>query len=233
MRLLVAEDEVELAKGLKYILEAKHFSVDIVSNGEEALYYAQTIDFDGIILDIMMPKLSGLEVLQQLRAAGNQTPILLLTARSQLEDKVSGLDLGADDYLTKPFDMPELLARVRSMLRRQPTFLDSTLVYGDIELDRQTYELRIKGKTDATEVLNNREFQLLELLMLNTQQLLSKETIMERIWGLDSDAEINVVWVNISSLRKRLQKLNSTVQISAVRGLGYKLNEQASGDLHD
>lgn len=220
MKLLLAEDEKDLAKGLKAILEHNKYIVDVVHDGEDALYYAQTEHYDCLILDVMMPKKSGFEVLFQLRKEGNQTPILLLTAKNQLEDKVTGLDLGADDYLTKPFDTPELLARIRSVLRRPNNFVSEILTVGDCILDRSSYQLQANGKQVT---LNNKEFQLIEMFFLNNNQVLSKELIMDRIWGLESEAEINVVWVNISSLRKKLQQLNSKVKISAQRGLGYTL----------
>ena len=220
MRLLVAEDEKDLARGITAILEYNHYAVDTVHDGEDVLFYAESTDYDGIILDIMMPKKSGLEVLEALRKRGNKTAILLLTAKNQIEDKVTGLDLGADDYLTKPFDMKELLARVRSMLRRPNTFVHSDIEFADLTLNRDRITLACNGQEVS---LNNREFQLMEMFLLNSEQVLSKELIMERIWGLDSEAEINVVWVNISSLRKKLQTLQSIVKISASRGLGYKL----------
>lgn len=220
MKLLLAEDEKDLAKGLKAILEHNKYIVDVVHDGEDALYYAQTEHYDCLILDVMMPKKSGFEVLFQLRKEGYQTPILLLTAKNQLEDKVTGLDLGADDYLTKPFDTPELLARIRSVLRRPNNFVSEILTVGDCILDRSSYQLQANGKQVT---LNNKEFQLIEMFFLNNNQVLSKELIMDRIWGLESEAEINVVWVNISSLRKKLQQLNSKVKISAQRGLGYTL----------
>lgn len=221
MRLLLAEDEKDLARALTAILEHHKYMVDVVHNGDDALFYAESAEYDGIILDVMMPKKNGFEVLETLRKQGNHTPILLLTAKNQLEDKVSGLDLGADDYLTKPFDTPELLARVRSMLRRPATFISDTITFEDLVLDRSNYVL----KTQVAEVaLNNREFQLMEMFFLNHNQVLSKELIMDRIWGLESEAEINVVWVNISSLRKKLQQIQSKVKISAQRGLGYKLD---------
>ncbi|MBD3950010.1 response regulator transcription factor [Tuanshanicoccus lijuaniae] len=220
MRLLLAEDEKDLAKALAAILKHHNYEVDVVHDGEDALYYAESAEYDGLILDIMMPKKTGLEVLDTLRKRDVQTPILLLTAKNQLEDKVKGLDSGADDYITKPFDTPELLARVRSMLRRPAVYVSDTLTVGDVTLDRSNYLLQANGQEVS---LNNREFQLMEMFFLNSNQVLSKELIMDRIWGLESEAEINVVWVNISSLRKKLQQLGSNVKISAQRGLGYKL----------
>ena len=220
MRLLLAEDELDLAKGIQAILKHHHYDVDHVADGEEALLYARSMEYDGLILDVMMPKKSGFDVLAALRREGSQVPTLLLTAKNQIEDKVQGLDLGADDYLTKPFDMQELLARIRSMLRRPANLVDNDLRYGDLILYRQRASLAV-GAAELT--LNKREFQLMEMLLLNQQQVLSSDLIMERIWGLDSDAEINVVWVNISSLRKKLQQLSSKVTIKASRGPGYQL----------
>ena len=205
MRLLIAEDELDLAKGIQAILKHHHYDVDHVADGEEALLYARSMEYDGLILDVMMPKKSGFDVLKTLRSEGSQVPTLLLTAKNQIEDKVQGLDLGADDYLTKPFDMQELLARIRSMLRRPANLVENDLRYGDLTLYRQRASLAVGA---AELALNKREFQLMEMF---------------RIWGLDSDAEINVVWVNISSLRKKIQQLGSKVTIKVSRGLGYQL----------
>lgn len=220
MRLLLAEDELDLAKGIQAILKHHHYDVDYVADGEEALLYARSMEYDGLILDVMMPKKSGFDVLKILRSEGSQVPTLLLTAKNQIEDKVQGLDLGADDYLTKPFDMQELLARIRSMLRRPANLVEIDLRCGDLTLYRQRASLAVGADELA---LNKREFQLMEMFMMNQQQVLSTDLIMERIWGLDSDAEINVVWVNVSSLRKKLQQLGSKVTIKASRGLGYQL----------
>lgn len=220
MRLLLAEDELDLAKGIQAILKHHHYDVDHVADGEEALLYARSMEYDGLILDVMMPKKSGFDVLKILRSEGSQVPTLLLTAKNQIEDKVQGLDLGADDYLTKPFDMQELLARIRSMLRRPANLVENDLRCGDLTLYRHRASLAVGADELA---LNKREFQLMEMFMMNQQQVLSTDLIMERIWGLDSDAEINVVWVNVSSLRKKLQQLGSKVTIKASRGLGYQL----------
>lgn len=220
MRLLLAEDEKDLARALEAILTHHKYMVDVVHDGQDALYYAQTQEYDGLILDVMMPKKSGFEVVEALRQAGSQVPILLLTAKNQVEDKVSGLDLGADDYLTKPFDTPELLARIRSMLRRPANFVSDTADLAGLVLDRSNFKMIYQGQEV---LLNNKEFQLMDLFFLNKNQVLSKEQIMDRIWGLESEAEINVVWVNISSLRKKLQAIQAPIQISAQRGLGYKL----------
>ncbi|HFI0463620.1 TPA: response regulator transcription factor [Streptococcus suis] len=220
MRLLLAEDEKDLARALEAILTHNKYQVDLVHDGQDALYYAQNHDYDGLILDVMMPKKSGFEVVQALRQAGSQVPILLLTAKNQVEDKVSGLDLGADDYLTKPFDTPELLARIRSMLRRPANLVLDTADLAGLVLDRSNYKMTYQGREV---LLNNKEFLLMALFFTNKNQVLSKEQIMDKVWGYESEAEINVVWVNISSLRKKLQSLEAPVQISVQRGLGYKL----------
>lgn len=220
MRLLLAEDEKDLARALEAILTHNKYQVDLVHDGQDALYYAQNHDYDGLILDVMMPKKSGFEVVQALRQAGSQVPILLLTAKNQVEDKVSGLDLGADDYLTKPFDTPELLARIRSMLRRPANLVLDTADLAGLVLDRSNYKMTSQGREV---LLNNKEFLLMDLFFTNKNQVLSKEQIMDKVWGYESEAEINVVWVNISSLRKKLQSLEAPVQISVQRGLGYKL----------
>ena len=222
MRLLLAEDEKELSAALTAVLEHNHYSVDAVYDGQDALDYALTENYDGIILDIMMPKKSGLEVLAELRRSNINTPILMLTAKSEVNDRVTGLDTGADDYLTKPFAMSELLARIRAMTRRRSEFSPNVLSMGRITLNRANFEL---SGEKASYRLGNKEFQMLEMLMSNPGRLISTEQFMERIWGYDSDAEINVVWVYISSLRKKLSSIGANVQIKAVRGAGYLLEE--------
>lgn len=221
MRLLLAEDEHELSNALVAVLKHNNYSVDAVYNGIDALDYAQADNYDGIIMDIMMPGMSGLEVLREIRRKGNPIPVLLLTAKSQLEDKVTGLDAGADDYLTKPFAMSELLARVRAMTRRQSAAAPSNeLAFGDISLSRSTFEL--SGKKGSTR-LSNKEFQMLEYMMQNPNMLISTERFLEKIWGYDTESEISVVWVYISYLRKKLQSVGSKVTIRAARGSGYSL----------
>ncbi len=220
MKILLAEDEKELSNALVMLLEHNNYIVDAVYDGEDAFSYAQEVDYDIIILDVMMPKLNGYQVLSKLREKNCKAPILMLTAKSHVDDKVTGLELGADDYLTKPFEMKELLARIKALLRRPAEFNSDILEFGDIFLDRNTYKLVCK-KQEA--VLNKKEFQTMELLILNSKQILSKDLIMDKIWGYESDAEINVVWVNISSLRKKLLKLNSKVNIASIRGLGYRI----------
>ena len=223
MRLLLSEDEHELSNALVTVLKHNNYSVDADYNGQDALDYLETGNYDGAILDIMMPKLDGLTVLKTIRLHGNPVPVLLLTAKSEIDDRVMGLDCGADDYLTKPFSMKELLARIRAMTRRKTDTTDSVLRFGDIELDRSTYQL--SRKTDSIR-LANKEYQMLEMLMINPGQIISTEQFMDKIWGYDSDAELNVVWVYISYLRKKLSSLDSTIQIKATRGLGYSLEEK-------
>ncbi|MBR2561191.1 MAG: response regulator transcription factor [Eubacterium sp.] len=220
MRLLLAEDEKSLSRALIKILEHGKYSVDAVYDGEEALDYLESGEYDGVILDIMMPKKDGLEVLHTIRKQGNTVPVLLLTAKSEIDDKVKGLDLGANDYLTKPFAPPELLARIRAMTRTMSSQLDSSLRVGNITLNTSSYEL--SSPSDSFR-LANKEFQMMEMLMSNPKQLISTERFMERIWGYDSEAEINVVWVYISYLRKKLSALNANVAIKATRNAGYSL----------
>ncbi len=225
MRLLLAEDEKELSHALVTVLLHNNYSVDAVYNGQDALDYINMGNYDGAILDIMMPKMDGITVLKKVRASGNQIPILMLTAKAEIDDRVLGLDCGADDYLTKRFSMKELLARLRAMTRRQTTAADTTLSYGNITLDRGTYML--SSKTESLR-LASKEFQMLEMLLANPGQVISTEQFMDKIWGYDSDAEQNIVWVYISYLRKKLTALQANIGIKAVRGLGYTLEE-----LHD
>lgn len=222
MRLLIAEDELDLAEVLTAFLEKNQYAVDAVHDGAAALDYASTGEYDAIILDIMMPKLDGLEVLTRLRDAGVSTPVMLLTARGEKDDRVAGFNAGADDYLPKPFAPDELLARVRAMLRRTGDYKPPVLRFGDLELDCGSSTLRCG---ERTEWLSGREFQVMELFMRSPQVILSAERIMERVWGWDTEAEINVVWVHISNLRKKLSAAGSTVNIRASRGLGYSLED--------
>lgn len=222
MKLLLCEDERELSNALRAILRHNNYTVDAVYDGEDALSYAEADNYDGIILDIMMPKMSGLEVLSTLRRHGNNTPVLMLTAKSQTEDKIAGLDLGADDYLAKPFDMGELLARVRAVTRRGTGTASDTITYGDLSLNKQNFELSTAKESIR---LGGKEYGIIELLISNPASLISTEKIMERVWGYDSETEINVVWVYISSLRKKLAQIGSTVEIKASRGLGYTLEK--------
>ena len=223
MRLLLAEDEKELSKALCAVLKHNNYSVDAVYNGQDALDYGLCENYDGIILDIMMPKMNGLDVLRRLREKGVSTPVLILTAKSELEDKIAGLDTGADDYLTKPFAMGELLARIRALTRRKSEFSPDLLSFGNITLNRATFEL---ASGESSLRLGNKEFQMLEMLLSNPGRLISTEQFMEHIWGYETEAEINVVWVYISYLRKKLTSLGASVEIKAVRGVGYTLEEK-------
>lgn len=221
MRILFAEDEISLARAIVRILEKNNYSADAVHNGVDALNYLETGNYDAAILDIMMPKMDGITVLKKLRESGNPIPVIMLTAKSEVDDKVLGLDSGANDYLTKPFDTKELLARIRVMTRTQ-TSVNSTLHFGNITLDRATFEL---SSPTGNFRLANKEFQMMEILMSDPQHLISTERLMERIWGYDADAEINVVWGYISYLRKKLTALHANIQIKATRNAGYSLEE--------
>lgn len=219
MKLLYAEDEQAMSEAVVDILTYHNYIVDAVYDGAEALDYARTERYDGIILDIMMSKMSGLEVLQILRAEGCRTPVLLLTAKAEVEDQVQGLDLGADDYLPKPFSMQLLLARVRAMLRRREEFTPDVLTRGDLSLNQQTFELSCRGESV---VLPKLEYQMMELLM-RSPGYLSTEDLLVKVWGYETDAELGTVWVYISYLRKRLAALHANVTITAKRNVGYRL----------
>lgn len=222
MRLLLAEDEQELSQALTAILKHNNYSVDAVYNGQDALDYLETGIYDGVILDIMMPKIDGITVLKNIRANGNNVPVIILTAKSEIDDLVLGLDSGADDYLTKPFTTRELLARIRAVTRRKNSMADTSLTFKNLSLNRTTYELSTPQKTIK---LANKDFQILEMMMENPKQIISAEMFMEKIWGFNSDAEINVVWVYISNLRKKLASLNADAQIKVARNIGYYLEE--------
>ena len=222
MRILVADDEPEMTMVLEDLLRREHYSVDVVHDGQDALDYGLAENYDCLVLDVMMPKLDGIQVLQALRARNIDTPVLLLTARGQIEDRVTGLDSGADDYLPKPFDNRELAARVRALTRRGGEYTPSVLAAGNVALDCSTFELKCGS---AGIRLGNKEFQMLELLMRRKGRLISTEQFMEHIWGYDSDAEINVVWAYISYLRRKLEAVGANVRIAARRGQGYLLEE--------
>ena len=221
MRLLLAEDERDLSRVLVTILQHNHYTVDPVFDGEDALAYLESGLYDAAILDIMMPKLDGIAVLKRARAKGVKIPILMLTAKAEVDDKVLGLESGANDYLTKPFATKELLARIRAMTRGRDA-QDSSLSFADLTLNRATFELSGGGSSIR---LPNKEYQMMELLMQNPHHVISTERFMEKIWGLDSDAELNVVWVYISYLRKRIATLSGRVQIRSNRNLGYSLED--------
>ena len=222
MRLLFAEDEKSLSRAITAILKNNHYEVDAVYDGEEALAYLECGTYDGAILDIMMPKKDGLTVLKEIRRQGINTPVLMLTAKAEIDDRVLGLDSGANDYLTKPFAAPELLARIRAMTRTQMTQNASSLSFGNLSLNQTSFEL---SSPSASYQLTNKEFQLLELLMATPGQVISSDRLFEKIWGYESDADPSVIWVYISYLRKKLTALNASVRIRAIRNAGYRLEE--------
>ncbi|MBQ8899118.1 MAG: response regulator transcription factor [Clostridia bacterium] len=222
MRVLLAEDEKSLARALVKIFAANNFSADAVYDGRDALDYIESGSYDAAVLDVMMPGMDGFEVLRELRRKGNTVPVLMLTARSEVEDKVNGLDLGANYYLTKPFDARELVAALRAITRKGGE-TDSTLRLGNTLLDRSTYELSAPGGSFR---LANREFQMMEMFMSAPRKIISGERFMEVIWGFDSDAEMSVVWAYISYLRKKLSALGSDLSIKVHRNAGYSLEEQ-------
>lgn len=217
MRILLAEDEKALAKAIIKILEKNNYSADAVYNGDDALVYIKSGNYDVAILDIMMPKKDGITVLKEIRLSGNRIPIIMLTAKSEIEDRVLGLDSGADDYLPKPFDSRELLARIRAVTRAK-TETGTKLSLGNITLDRVTFEL---SSPTGSFRLANKEFQMMEYFLSNPKRIFSAEQLMEKIWGFDSETEINVVWVYISYLRKKLTALGADIQIKASRNAGY------------
>lgn len=220
MKLLIAEDEKSLSRALTVLLEKNGYAADAVFDGGEALAYLENGDYDGLILDIMMPGADGFEVLRRIRESGNAIPVLMLTARSEVDDKVAGLDGGANDYLTKPFSAKELLARIRAMTRGKGAVCGSMLKAGNISLNQATNELSSAGGSFR---LTNKEFQVMEFLMQNQGNLIPSERLLEKVWGYDADVEINVVWVYISYLRKKLEALHANVQIKAARNAGYTL----------
>ena len=221
MRILLAEDERSLSRAVLALLEKNNYSADAVYDGQEALEYLEAGNYDALILDLMMPKMDGITVLRTLRERGNPIPVLILTAKSEVDDKVLGLDTGANDYLTKPFSTQELMARIRAMTRSQSGGqVTSRLTFGNITLDQATFEL---SSPTGSFRLANKEFQMMELLMRNPRQLIPTERFLERIWGYDSDVELSVVWVYISYLRKKLSALRANIQIKVTRNAGYSL----------
>ena len=218
MRILLAEDEKEMSNAIVAVLKHEHYSVDAVYDGQDALDYLETGLYDGAILDIMMPKMDGVSVLKEIRKQGMDVPVILLTAKSEIDDKVEGLDAGADDYLTKPFAMKELLARLRAITRRQGEVTDQIMEFSNLKLDRSTFMISTeKGSLR----LANKEFQMLEMLLSNPGQIISTDQFMDKIWGYDTETELNVVWVYVSYLRKKLSKIGAKVNIKAARGVGY------------
>lgn len=219
MRILLAEDERSLARALIKIFQKNNYSADAVYNGVDALEYLSMGNYDVAIFDVMMPKMDGITALRKLRASGNKIPVLILTAKSEIDDKVMGLDSGANYYLTKPFDTKELLAAIRTITRNTAE-VDSKLRFGNISLDRATYTLA--GESGSFR-LANKEFQMMEMLISNPGHMISAEQFMEHIWGFDNDEEINVVWVYVSYLRKKLTALGANVTIKSSRNIGYSL----------
>ena len=220
MRILLADDEIELARGLKYILEKNMFTVDIVHNGRDAFEYAASGQYDGLVLDVMMPEIDGVDVINRLRAKNIKTPAMMLTAKSEVEDRVRGLEAGADDYLSKPFATAEFVARVKALVRRNEAYVSDRLVFSDTELDCSRYVILCRGEEEQ---LNNKEFQIAELFFRNPHHVFSAEHIMNRVWNEDSKADIDVVWTYIGFIRKKLKSLNAQIEIRTVRGAGYML----------
>ncbi|MGN0165999.1 MAG: response regulator transcription factor [Lachnospiraceae bacterium] len=220
MRLLLAEDEKDLSSALTAVLTKNNYTVDAVYNGADAYDYAVNTEYDGIILDIMMPVMDGLTALKKMRQKGISTPVILLTAKGEVEDRIEGLDAGADDYLPKPFVMQELLARLRAITRRKGDIVPDNVRFGDIELNLSAAALSGNGRSFR---LTHKEFQVMETFMSQPGTLISTERLLDKIWGYDADVELNVVWVTISSLRKKLAQMESIVVITAVRGIGYTL----------
>lgn len=220
MHLLIVEDNERLARTIEDLLHENGYSCDVVYDGIAGYDYSKSDSYEVIILDLMLPGMSGFEILRKIRSEGVSTPVLILTAKSELEDRIHGLDYGADYYLTKPFNNNELLACLRALLRRQPQYISATLEFGDLQLISDLGELHCGNKSLA---LNPKEMELMKLLMVNINTLISKDTIIQKIWGYDSSASFNNVEAYISFLRKKLTLLNSTVQISSVRKMGYRL----------
>ena len=222
MKLLFAEDDPDVSRSVTALLTRSHYSVDPVSNGYDALTYLTGGDYDACIMDIMMPGMNGDEVVRKARAAGSQVPVIMLTAMGEVEDRINGLDAGADDYLAKPFDGGELLARIRALLRRHESYSPDVVTYGDLTLNRSTFALSCHEKSVS---LSNKAFQMMEMLILSPGRIISVDEFMQHIWGWDSESEINVVWVNISTLRKQLSSMDSKTAIKVVRGAGYRLEK--------
>ena len=220
MRILIAEDEVATAKALKVLLEKAKYSVDIVHNGDDAWSYISSGSYEVVVLDIMMPGMNGMEVLGKMRKERISTPVLMLTAKSEIEDRVAGLEAGADDYLPKPFATSELIARIKALGRRSENYSDLEMQAGNLLLDGNRYEMRVEDKSIS---LTNKEYQLMELFIQHPKHVFSTDHLMEKIWGLDSDSDIDVVWTHIGYVRKKLRELNANVEIKTIRGAGYSL----------
>ncbi|MBR3636093.1 MAG: response regulator transcription factor [Lachnospiraceae bacterium] len=220
MRILIAEDEIATAKAIKLLLEKAKYTVDIVHNGIDAWDYISAGSYEVIVLDIMMPGMSGLEVLSRIRKNGMSTPVLMLTAKAEIEDRVAGLEAGADDYLPKPFATNELIARIKALGRRSENYSDSIKKAGNLVLDGNRYEMRVNGSSVS---LTNKEYQLMELFILHPGYVFSTEHLMDKIWGFDTNSDIDVVWTHIGFVRKKLRSINADVEIKTIRGSGYSL----------
>ncbi len=227
MRVLIAEDETATARALKILLEKTKYSVDIVHTGTDAWDYISAASYDVVVLDIMMPGMSGIDVLKRMRTENIKTPVLLLTAKAEIEDRIEGLDAGADDYLPKPFASGELIARVRALSRRSGNYSDSRMSAGNLVLDGNRYEMRVG---DNSVSLTNKEFQLMELFMKHPGYVFSADHLMERIWGLDTDSDIDVVWTHIGYVRKKLRSIGADIEIKTIRGAGYQLVSLGAGE---
>ena len=223
MRLLLVEDNKDLSKALKTILERNHYTVDVVDNGIDGVNYALSDNYDGMILDVMLPGKNGFEVLEKIRSEERKIPIIMLTAKSGIGDKVEGLDLGADDYLAKPFDVSELLARIRAMLRRKEIFKSSNFEFNNLLLNDKTYELVYNNQNKK---LARKEYQIMEMLIEFPNEVVSSVQFIEHIWGWNTDIENNVIWVYISNLRTYLKELNAPFDIKTIRGVGYLLGDK-------
>lgn len=227
MRVLLADDEQDMAYALEAMLKREHYAVDVVFDGKAALEYGETGNYDCLVLDVMMPEIDGVEVVRQIRDRGLATPILLLTAKSEPEDRVVGLDAGADDYLPKPFDMAEFLARVRALTRRSEAYIPSTMQAGDLTLNRATFEL---SRGDEHVYLGGKEFQIMELLMRNQGRFVPSDLLISRTWGYDVSIEPNVIWTHMSYLRRKIEAVGSPMRIVAGRGRGYALKDPEDGE---
>lgn len=223
MKILIVDDERALTEALSAILKQQKYSIDCAYNGVDGLDLALSDVYDLIILDVMMPKMDGFTMLKKLRQHGNSTPVLMLSAKSETNDKIDGLNAGADDYLSKPFNTDELLARIRALLRRKEVFTGDLLQYNDIVLDRDTFELCCNDKRIA---LGKKEFQILEMLILNKGKSIDKEKFIEKIWGYDTNAEYNTIEVYVSFLRKKFLAVGSNTEIKSIRGIGYTIGEK-------
>ena len=227
MRILFADDDRELCRAAQTLLEHEGYTVETAYDGADALELAETGEYDGMILDWMMPEMSGIKVLTELRRNGITTPCLMLTARTEVEDRVTGLDSGADDYLSKPFNTAELLARLRAIIRRHEVYAPEIIRFGDLTLDKGTMDLHCR---DASVRLGNKAFRMMEMLMENPHRVFTIDQLINRVWGWDNETEMNLLWVTISQLRKKLSELETTAVIHAVRGVGYSLEEGQPAD---